>query len=114
MRASTASCPTLRVICVRPFHTTLVRNDEDRGFPRTPMTSSHPWQPDFVETYRRKCRSMREVVDLLRPDDVVAAPIAGGQPAGFLTTLAERDDWRDFTLFSGLLIAPYAVLTNPN
>jgi acyl-CoA hydrolase len=78
------------------------------------MTSSHPWQPDFVETYRRKCRSMREVVDLLRPDDVVAAPIAGGQPAGFLTTLAERDDWRDFTLFSGLLIAPYAVLTNPN
>lgn len=69
---------------------------------------------DFARTYRQKCRSLRAAVDLVRPDDTVAAPIAGGQPAAFLTALAERDDWRDLTLFSGLLIAPYPVLMHPN
>jgi acyl-CoA hydrolase len=64
-------------------------------------------------TYREKCLGMRAAVDLLRPDDTVAAPIAGGQPASFLTALAERDDWNGLTLFSGLLIAPYPVLMHP-
>ena len=65
-------------------------------------------------TYREKCRSLRAAVDLLRPDDTVAAPIAGGQPASFLTALAERSDWSGLTLFSGLLIAPYPVLMDPH
>jgi acyl-CoA hydrolase len=69
---------------------------------------------DSEKTYHRKCRTMREAIDLVGSDDTVAAPIAGGQPAAFLTALAERDDWRSLTLFSGLLIAPYPVLTHPN
>ena len=50
--------------------------------------------------YRTKLRSMREAVDLLRPDDTLVAPIAGGQPAGFLNALAERSDYRNLTIFS--------------
>jgi acyl-CoA hydrolase len=77
------------------------------------VTRPHPTDADPAATYRRKLRAMRAAIDLVRPDDTVAAPIAGGQPAAFLTALAERDDWRDLTLFSGLLIAPYPVLTRP-
>jgi acyl-CoA hydrolase len=60
--------------------------------------------------YRSKLRSVRAAVDLVHVEDIVAAPIATGQPAAFLSALAERDDYRDLTLFSGLLIEPYAVL----
>jgi acyl-CoA hydrolase len=74
---------------------------------------ARPPYDDPVIVYRQKLRSMREAVDLVRVDDTIAAPIAGGQPAGFLTALAERDDWRSLTLFSGLLIAPYPVLQHP-
>ena len=69
--------------------------------------------PDPATTYRRKLRGVREAVGLLRPDDIVAAPIAGGQPVAFLTALAERTDWEDLRLFSGLLIAPYPILQHP-
>lgn len=78
------------------------------------MSRPRALHPDPATTYRSKLRPMRDAVDLVRPDDTVAAPIAGGQPAGFLTALAERDDWQSLTLFSGLLIAPYPVLTHPN
>lgn len=78
------------------------------------MSRPRALHPDPTTTYRGKLRPMRDAVDLVRPDDTVAAPIAGGQPAGFLTALAERDDWQSLTLFSGLLIAPYPVLTHPN
>jgi acyl-CoA hydrolase len=77
------------------------------------MTTAQPPDGDPRATYRRKLRPLRDAVDLLRPDDVVAAPIAGGQPVALLTALAERDDWRDLRLFSGLLIAPYPVLQHP-
>lgn len=63
--------------------------------------------------YRSKLKSAREAVDLLRPDDFVAAPVATGQPAAFLSALAERTDWNGLRLFSGLLIEPYAVLQQP-
>jgi hypothetical protein len=56
---------------------------------------------------------MREAVDPVRPGDTLAARIAGGQPAAFLSALAERDHYRNLTIFTGLLIAPYPVLLRP-
>ena len=63
--------------------------------------------------YRAKLRPVRELVDRVEPSDVVATPIATGQAAAFLGALAERTDWKDLTLFSGLLIEPYPVLMQP-
>ena len=83
------------------------------GADRTINAKHAPPYDDPAIVYRQKLRSMREAVDSVRVDDTIAAPIAGGQPAGFLTALAERDDWRSLTLFSGLLIAPYPVLQHP-
>jgi acyl-CoA hydrolase len=68
---------------------------------------------DVEAVYQSKLRSMREAVDLIHAEDTLAAPIAGGQPAAFLSALAERDDYRDLTIFTGLLIAPYPVLQHP-
>ena len=68
---------------------------------------------DPTTLYRSKRRTLREAVDLLRPDDTLAAPIATGQPATFLGALNERSDYSNFTLFSGLLIEPYPVLQQP-
>lgn len=77
------------------------------------MTRDRPGDDQPEAIYRGKLRALRDAVALVRPDDVVAAPIAGGQPVAFLTALAERDDWTDLRLFSGLLIAPYPVLQHP-
>ncbi|OFV87565.1 MAG: hypothetical protein A3J75_08065 [Acidobacteria bacterium RBG_16_68_9] len=55
-------------------------------------------------------RTARESVDLIRPIDTLAAPIITGQPAAFLSALAERDDYEDLAIFGGLLIEEYAVL----
>lgn len=63
--------------------------------------------------YRSKLRSLRQAVDLIRAEDTVAAPIATGQPAAFLSALAERSDYRNLSIFSGLLIEPYPVLHQP-
>jgi acyl-CoA hydrolase len=63
--------------------------------------------------YRSKLRSLREAVDLIHTEDTLAAPIATGQPAAFLDALNERTDYRDLTIFTGLLIAPYPVLQQP-
>lgn len=63
--------------------------------------------------YRSKLRSVREAVDLLRPDDTLAAPIATGQPASFLSALGERSDYAGLTIFTGLMIEPYPVLQQP-
>ena len=65
---------------------------------------------DPATLYRSKLRSLREAVDLIQPEDSMAAPIATGQPAAFLTALGERNDFRKLTMFSGLLIQPYPVL----
>jgi acyl-CoA hydrolase len=62
------------------------------------------------ELYGRKLRTPRQAVDLLRPNDIIAAPIATGQPAAFLSALGERDDWDGLTVFSGILIEPYGFL----
>jgi acyl-CoA hydrolase len=63
--------------------------------------------------YRSKLRTVREAVDLIKVDDTLAAPIATGQPAAFLSALAERTDYRHLTIFTGLIIEPYAVLQQP-
>jgi acyl-CoA hydrolase len=63
--------------------------------------------------YQRKLRSARAGADLLQSDDTLAVPIATGQPAAFLAALGERADWRQLTIFGGLLIEPYAVLQRP-
>ena len=60
--------------------------------------------------YRSKLRTLRDAVDLIRPADTLAAPIATGQPAAFLHALAERSDYTNLTIFTGLMIEPYAVL----
>jgi acyl-CoA hydrolase len=66
-------------------------------------------QHDFEHLYRSKLRPAREAVDLVRSDDMIAAPIATGQPATFLSALGDRNDYRNLTIFSGLLIEPYAL-----
>ena len=68
---------------------------------------------DAQMLYRSKLRTVREAVDLIKVDDTLAAPIATGQPATFLNGLAERSDYRGLTLFTGLIIEPYAVLQQP-
>jgi acyl-CoA hydrolase len=56
---------------------------------------------------------LREAVDLIHPEDSMAAPIATGQPAAFLGALAERSDYRKLTIFTGLLVEPYPVFQQP-
>ncbi|MFQ5666523.1 MAG: acetyl-CoA hydrolase/transferase family protein [Candidatus Binatia bacterium] len=63
--------------------------------------------------YRRALCSLQDAVDLIRPDDTLAAPIVTGQPTAFLTALAERSDYRNLTIFTGLITEPYAVLQRP-
>ena len=70
------------------------------------MTTPH-------EEYQRKLLAPRAAVDLLRPEDHLAVPIATGQPAAFLAALGERTDWRDLTIFGGLITEPYAILQRP-
>jgi len=76
------------------------------------MTARHA-HGDAHTIYRTKLRTVREAVDLIQPDDVMAAPIATGQPAAFLSAMSQRTDYRNLTLFTGLLIEPYAVLQQP-
>jgi acyl-CoA hydrolase len=68
---------------------------------------------DAATLYRTKLRSARAAGELLRVEDTLAVPIATGQPTAFLNALGERSDFRDLTVFSGLLIEPYAVLQQP-
>src|SRR5215470_6736118 len=72
------------------------------------MTTADP-----TTVYRRKQRSVQDAVRLIRAEDILAAPIATGQPATFLSALSERRDYRNLTLFSGLLIEAYPVLQQP-
>jgi acyl-CoA hydrolase len=76
------------------------------------MTARHT-HGDAHMLYRGKLRTVREAVDLIRVDDTLAAPIATGQPAAFLNGLGERTDYRDLTIFTGLIIEPYPVLQQP-
>ena len=68
---------------------------------------------DPAALYRAKLRSAREAADLVRPQDTLAVPIVTGQPRTFLNALAARSDYRDLSIFGGLLVEPYAVLQQP-
>jgi acyl-CoA hydrolase len=68
---------------------------------------------DALTLYRSKLRSLREAVDLIQAEDTLAAPIITGQPVAFLAALGERSDYRDLSIFSGLLVEPYPVLQQP-
>ncbi len=63
--------------------------------------------------YHERRRSMMEAVGLVQRRDMIAVPIATGQPAAFLQALGERDDWQELTIFSGILIEPYNVFLKP-
>lgn len=63
--------------------------------------------------YQRKLCTARQAVDRLRPDDMLAVPIATGQPAALLSALGERQDWNGLVVFGGLLIEPYGFIQQP-
>lgn len=69
--------------------------------------------PEVTALYQRKRCTASAAVAQLRPADLVAAPIATGQPAAFLAAIGERTDWTDLVVFGGLLIEPYAFLQQP-
>jgi acyl-CoA hydrolase len=50
---------------------------------------------------------------LVRPRDTVTAGFAAGQPTGLLEAIGERTDLEDVVVYTGLLLRPYALLTNP-
>ncbi len=58
--------------------------------------------------------SMDEVVDVVRPVDVLAVPLGPGHPIGLLHTLGERDDWEDLTVSGALLTDLYQLFTHDN
>jgi acyl-CoA hydrolase len=64
-------------------------------------------------TYKQKLRTPRNAIDLLRREDVLAVPIATGQPAGTLAALGERSDWTKLVLFGALFTEPHAALRHP-
>ena len=68
---------------------------------------------DPLTLYHDKLRTVREAVALIQPVDTLAAPIITGQPAAFLAGLGERTDYRELSIFTGLLTEPYAVLQQP-
>lgn len=63
--------------------------------------------------YESKLRTPSEAVALMRPRDHLCVPLGPGQPATFLETLGERDDWEELTISGALLLGPYAVLMKP-
>lgn len=50
---------------------------------------------------------------LVKPGDSLVCGFAAGQPVGFLEALGARTDLADVTLYAGLLMRPFALLTNP-
>ena len=56
---------------------------------------------------------LADAVALVRPRDTVACGFVSAQPTGFLAALGARDDLEEVVLYTGLLVEPYAFLTNP-
>jgi acyl-CoA hydrolase len=68
---------------------------------------------DALTLYSRKLHSLQDAVGLLHASDTIAVPIAAGQPSALLSALAERSDYQNLVIFTGLVIEPYPVLTQP-
>lgn len=60
-----------------------------------------------------KICSAQEAAGSLKPVDTLALPLGPGLPSAFLDALGERDDWRELTVFAGLLTHPYRLFTRP-
>lgn len=58
-------------------------------------------------------KSLREILNLFRPTDDLAVPLATGQPMALLKALSERSDWERLEIFTGFLNFPYPILTHP-
>jgi acyl-CoA hydrolase len=56
---------------------------------------------------------LEEAARLIQPHDTVLCGFAAGQPVGLLEAIGARQDLEDVTLFTGLLIRPYALLQHP-
>jgi acyl-CoA hydrolase len=56
---------------------------------------------------------LEEAARLIQPHDAVLCGFAAGQPVGLLEAIGARQDLEDLTLFTGLLIRPYALLQHP-
>lgn len=50
---------------------------------------------------------------MLNPVDTLAMPIGPGQPLELLEALGRRDDWKDLTVFTGLLAGPFPLFAKP-
>jgi acyl-CoA hydrolase len=50
---------------------------------------------------------------LIQPGDALVCGFVAGQPVGFLEALGARTDLENVTLYCGILIRPFALLTNP-
>lgn len=59
-------------------------------------------------------KTLPEIISLFRPTDTLAVPLATGQPMSLLNALSERTDWQHLSIFSGLFVFPYPILSNPN
>lgn len=66
------------------------------------------------QKYQQNKKSLDQILNLFRPNDRLAVPLATGQPAALLNALSNRDDWKHLEIFTGLLSFPYPILTNPH
>ena len=57
--------------------------------------------------------SLEEAARLVQPRDTVLCGFAAGQPVGLLEAIGARQDLEQVTLYTGLLVRPYALLQNP-
>ncbi|MGH7895024.1 MAG: acetyl-CoA hydrolase/transferase family protein [Candidatus Binatia bacterium] len=57
--------------------------------------------------------TVTEAAALVRSRDTLTCGFVSGQPAGILDALGARDDLEDVVLYTGLLAAPYTLLSKP-
>jgi acyl-CoA hydrolase len=56
---------------------------------------------------------LRSAAALIHPRDTLMCGSVSGQPIGLLEEIGQRADLEDVVLYSGLLVRPYALLSNP-
>jgi hypothetical protein len=60
----------------------------------------------------KRC-SAEETAALLRRRETMSLGFGPAQPCALLEAISQREDWRDLTVFAGLLLEPYPVFTKP-
>jgi acyl-CoA hydrolase len=66
-----------------------------------------------IERMAGRRLEVEQAARLIHPRDTVLAGFAAGQPVGVLEALGARRDLEEITLFTGLLIRPFALLQHP-